>query len=347
MKNYLPHKKALVVLAVVFGLISYGRDAYAVSLTPVRFELEGNPGTVVSEEMVLTNETDSPETYYSSFANFEAQGESGSPSFVNPVEGLGTWMTTTSSVTLLPGQSQIVPFSVSVPSDAEPGGNFGAIFWSTTPSEVGENGAVTIGAKTGVLVLLSINGEVKEAGGILDFATKDSKKFHTSLPVNFTYRFRNDGGDRIKPNGDVLIRNLFGFLSARVPANQVEGNVLPNQTRKFEALWQSKNANLHSNIKEDEQVSFWKHVTNEWHHFAFGYYGATLSLEYGSALTAVSPTVHFWVFPWHLLLVVVVTLVVAIIVFRKLLRRYNRWIISQVETRIKAEQAVVTKNTKV
>ncbi len=319
--------------------------ASAITLVPTRFELSGDPGTIVHEEMVLTNETEFPETYYSSFTNFEAQGESGSASFVNPTEGLGTWMSTLSSTTLAPGQSQIVPFSITIPSNAEPGGNFAAIFWSTTPTDISEGGSVSVGAKTGILVLLSVNGEVKQAGGILDFMTKDAKHFFTSLPVAFTYRFRNDGGDRVKPDGDVNIKNIFGFVSARVPANQVEGNVLPSQTRKFEVLWQSKNANLHQTPKDDsESMSFWQHVRNEWHHFAFGYYGATVSLEYGTGLTTVSPTIHFWIFPWHLLIVIIVVVVISIIVFRKLIRRYNRWIINQVEARIKAEQKTVARN---
>ena len=46
-------------------------------------------------------------------------------------------------------------------------------------------------------ILLSVKGNVLEAGGLLDFKLKDNKIFYNSLPVSFIYRFKNDGDDRI------------------------------------------------------------------------------------------------------------------------------------------------------
>ncbi len=79
--------------------------------------------------MVLINEDNVTETFYSSYANFEAQGESGEPAFITASDDLGTWMSTQPSITLQPGESQSVPFTVVIPKDATPGGHFAVIFW--------------------------------------------------------------------------------------------------------------------------------------------------------------------------------------------------------------------------
>ena len=125
------------VLLAVFGVVMLALllklpSASALTITPVRFEISGNPGDTLRGEILLINETDTAETYYSTFSNFEAQGESGSPAFVEPKEGLGTWIgTELDSVFLAPRQQKIIPFTITVPKDAEPGGHFAVIFWGT------------------------------------------------------------------------------------------------------------------------------------------------------------------------------------------------------------------------
>ncbi len=327
-------RNAFLFLTAAIVLL-YGVKAEALTLSPVRFELTADPGATVSGEMVLTNERETTETYYSSFSNFEAQGESGSPNFITPTEGLGTWMSTQASLTLQSGESQIVPFQIKVPSDAEPGGNFAAIFWSTSPSDIGEGGAVVIGARTGILVLLSVNGEVEVSGGVTGYTTKDEKSYYESLPIEFVYRFRNDGGDRIKPEGDITIKNLFGFTKAVIPANTVEGNVLPTQIRRFETAWVGNGKNAST---EPELIDgFFNKAKNEWRNFALGRFTATLDLTYGETEQKTQSKIAFWVFPWHFLIVFLVLLILALYTISKLMRAYNRWIIARVEERMIAE----------
>ena len=60
------------------------------------------------------------------------------------------------------------------------------------------------------LSLVSKYGEIDEKGGILEFGTVNNQTFFTALPVSFTYRFQNSGSDRVKPDGFVNIKNIFG-----------------------------------------------------------------------------------------------------------------------------------------
>ncbi len=321
-------KKIVAIFSLVLAFAFYGK-ADALTLTPIRIEVSGNPGDVVESEITLINDRDTQQTYYSSFSNFEAQGETGSPNFVDPKEGLGTWMTTDTEVILAPGTSKIIPVSISIPQNAEAGGYFAAVFFGTGNPNA-EPGTIAIGAKTGVLVLLRVNGEVNEEGGILEFSTKDKDKFFTALPVSFYYRFQNSGGDRVKPEGNITIKHLFGFTRAVVPANLVEGNVLPNQIRRFDAVWQSKNGSS----TEKGKMTFFGNVKNEWQNFAFGYYKANLSLTYGENKQTTESHSGFWVFPWHLLLTLAVLIVLTRFVWRKLSRKHRETIMKEMREEI-------------
>jgi hypothetical protein len=290
-------------------------------------EVSGNPGETLTKEITLINDNDSDENYYSSFANFEASGDTGNPSFVEPKNDIGTWMSAPSVVTLGPRDSQTVKLNIKIPEDASAGGHFGAIFWGTSPTTPGLG--VAIGAKTGVLILLSVNGDVEEAGGLVDFDTKDKKIWYNTLPVSFVYRFRNDGGDRIKPVGKITMRDLFYIPEDRIDANPTSGNILPNSTRRFDVNW-VKNPRAKDYIAPDGNVAkFFDTALYQWRNFAVGPYWAKMSLLYGTEATRVSKTAFFFVFPWQLLLCLAIIITIVWWGGKKFIKRYNRHIIAK------------------
>ena len=336
MNNNLNYKAPLIIFAIIaLGFCLYPiNKASALTLTPTRFEIRGNPGETLKEEMLLINEGDKSEVLYSSFSNFEAQGESGSPAFAEPKDDLGTWIVPeVSSLNLAAGQQKIVPFTVNIPKDAEPGGHFAVIFWGNSPNG-GSNG-VSVGSKTGILILLSVNGDVKEEAGLLNFNTLDKQFFYNTLPVSFEYRFRNDGGDRIKPNGVITIRDTIFFPADYLNANPVEGNVLPNSTRKIKVDWIKYQRPIDYVVPTGFFKKFLSDVVYQWKNFAVGLYSANLNVEYGTQGAHAKKTVFFFVFPWQLVLVM---LLIFIIVFwggKKLIKRYNKFIIEKARTGMK------------
>ncbi len=314
----------------------FSSKANALTFTPVRMEINGNPGQVLSEEMTLINERPTTETYYSSYMNFEAQGETGTPNFVEAHDDLGTWMKAQPSITLAPGQSKIVPITITIPKDADAGGHFAAVFWGTTPNTPAGGGQVTIGAKSGILILLRVNGAVNENGGVLEFSTKNKQSFFTSLPVTFYYRFQNSGNDRIKPAGSIKMQNIIGLTSAKISGNPVEGNILPKSVRKFETVW--KGVDGLDPVEEKDQGNFFNKVGREWRNFAFGRYNAKLSLSYGTKNEIATGSFVFWVIPWHLLVFIIILILFVYFTGRKILRKYNHWVIMQAEEMLKNEQ---------
>ena len=326
--NHSNYRVVLVIFAVMTLGVFWGPSrAHALTLTPTRFELSGNPGDTLNEEMMLINETKDVENYYSSYANFESQGESGTPAFVSPKDDLGTWITTgVSSVSLALGQQKIIPFKITIPKDAEPGGHFAVIFWGTSPAGEGQ---VSIGAKTGILVLLSVNGNVKEAAGLLNFNTTDNKFWYKTLPVSFEYRFKNDGGDRIKPTGTITIRDTVFLPADTLDANPVEGNVLPNSTRKIKVDWIKYERPADYVAPSGVFAKFWSDVSYEWKNFAVGLYSAHFNVSYGVHGGQVNKTVFFFVFPWELVLVMILIFIIIFWGGKMLIKRYNRFIIEK------------------
>ncbi len=327
--NYSNYRLLLAIFAIMtLGVCLYPARANALTLTPTRFEVKGNPGETLNEEMMLINEGSTAQIYYSSFSNFEAQGESGSPAFVEPKDDLGTWITTeVPSLNLAPGQQKVVPFKITIPANAEPGGHFAVIFWGNSPT--GEGSGVAVGAKTGALVLLSVNGDVKEDAGLLDFKTKDNQFWYTTLPVSLEYRFKNDGGDRIKPQGKIVIRDTLFLPADRLNANKVEGNVLPHSTRKITIDWIKHERPISYVIPTSFFNKFWSDVSYEWQNFALGLYSANLNVAYGSDGQHVKKTTFFFVFPWQLVILMLLVLIIVVWGGKKLIKRYNSYIIEK------------------
>lgn len=332
MKAYL-NFKLILVLITVFGILP--NTVSAITLSPTRFEISGNPGETLNYELSIINESQKTEIYYTSFANFEAQGETGDPAFTPPTEGLGTWITTPSeTVGVGPQEEKKIPFTVKIPNDATPGGHFAVVFFGNQPQNInGKN--VGVGSQAGVLILLSVNGEVKESAGVYDFNTKKKQFFYKTLPVNFEYRLKNEGGDRVKPVGKIVLHNTFFIPTEKLDANPTNGNVLPNSTRKFSVDWIKYSRPEDFRGKENIVGKFFDNAIYEWKNFALGFYTAHLKTTYGINETKTSNWTFFFVFPWELIIVLIVLGFIIFFLGGKLIKKYNRYIIEKARNSLK------------
>lgn len=295
-----------IIIATLFTAVLFTPVTDALTVSPAKLEISGDPGTTLAGTIKLFNESDRTQTFYTSFENFEPSDDSGTPKFIGAEEGLATWLTATGSVTLSPKERTEVPFTVTIPANAEAGGYFSAIFFGTQPPSP-EGGVVAIGGRLGVLTLLRVNGDIPEDGGILEYDTKNSQRFYTQPPVEFEYRFSNDGGDRVVPRGDIEIKNTFGTIRETIDANPTEGSVLPDSARRFSPRW---------DVSENQPQGFLQTVKYQWNNFHFGFYKAQLQLGWGFTNQRADDVVSFFIFPWQLLL----TLVIGVIVLLALLK---------------------------
>jgi hypothetical protein len=337
------NKKSFLIISLMILVTAFvtTAKANAFTYTPVRFELSGNPGQTITSKITLINEEITDKTLYSSFRNFEAEGEEGTPKFVESKEGLASWMTVIPKITLASKESKTINFSIDIPSDATPGGYFSAIYWCTTPPGSSGNAQVAIGTCYAPIVLLRVNGNVKEEAQILNFSIDNDQNFFTALPVGMSYRFQNGGADRAKPVGDVTLRNFFGIKAATVDANDVKGNVLPGQIRHFRVTWAKENQNVD---EPEPSRGFFEQLSYEWHNFAFGHFTANLAIAYGSQNKTLEADTSFWVIPWQLLIVIIIIALLALWILKKLLTGYNSWIIKKAKMAISHEHDMENPN---
>lgn len=323
--------KANYIRYTIYGMIAFMSlvgitiPVFALTVSPARLEITGDPGTTLNGEIDIFNEQEGSRTFFSSLENFEPSGDSGAPHFIGANDGLATWIKTEEMIVLQSGEHKKIPFSITIPKDAEPGGQFAAIFWGSQPVGSQSGGEVSIGGKIGVLVLLRVSGYVPEGGGLLDFTTKDNHRFFTSLPVVFNYRLNNTGGDRIVPLGDIKIKNSLRITTEKLKANKNEGSVLPNSTRKFEVVWGDDQV---INPAEEDR-GFFEMAGKQFKEFHFGWYTAKMNLVFGTTNQTAVASFSFFIVPWQLLIIILFLLVIFGFVGRIALKRYNRFIITQ------------------
>lgn len=308
-------------ISLVSVMLSSIYFSHALTVSPARLEMSVDPGVQTVGEFTIVNEQNSDETYYTSVENFEAQGESGTPNFTPSKDGLASWVEVAPSIVIKKGEKIKIPFTVNTPNDADAGGHFAAIFLTTIPPAT-KGGEVSVGAKVGMLLLLRVSGDIKEDGGVRSFTLRNGGHIVTTLPVDFVYRFNNNGNDREKPTGAIKVRNMIGMESANINANPTEGNVLPNSIRRFEVRWGTEDALPAS-------ASFFSFVKYEMRNFALGVYFANLDLSYGTNDKKADSSLFFVVFPWHLIIIIVIVLAILYILFKLALKRYNKFIIAQ------------------
>ncbi len=333
--------KKIVISGVILLLLAIflPQKAGALTLVPPLLEFGVEPGGEIISKIKVLNETKDTATLYTSTANFTSKDELGNPFFLfEEKEGLADWIEINPGpIVLLPGERQDITFNVKIPADADPGGHYAGIFFSSGPSELApgeEAGQVGIVGKLGMLLLLRVSGDITIKNAIQEFHILNDQDFFTRLPVQFWYRLHNAGNLHIRPKGVIEIKNIFGLKSAEVLANPVEGAVLPDSIRRFEPIW-GKSETSKIEYKNFFQ-NFFEQVIAEYRNFAFGRYTAALKLTNVPESLAVEK-ISFWILPWHFLIISVIILLLAILFIIFIISRYNRWIIKKARVKFENE----------
>ncbi len=322
----------LLSAIAVFGF-SYDNHASALTISPPKIEIDGAPGDVINQVIKLYNEEGRDNVFFAEVQNFQARGEMGEPGFTQSAEkdgfSLASWIeVSTEPIALSAGERREILFKVIIPQNADPGGHYAGVLFSTTPPGK-ETGAASIGisGKLGPLILLKVAGEIQESGKLLEFDTKNGTKFFTRKPVEFYIRFSNQGNIHLKPRGEIKIKGIFDITSTpdSLAVNETEGNVLPNSVRKFETVW----GKADNKIAEENNAGFVEELKNEWRNFAFGKYQADLILSYGSEGQQVEKSLEFWVIPWRIITCLAIGLFILIIILKFGIKKYNKWVIEK------------------
>ena len=281
----------------------------AVTVGPAKLELSVDPGEVVKGEFFLQNDEKVARKFVAVFEGFTEEGVE--KVFFSDTSDLASWFKTRDDIVLGPGEFQNVPFTLTVPKDAAPGGHFAVIWWSTVPLEtkIASSMQLSIITQAGILAYLRVSGDIKETGELVRFTIGKNKKIFWSTPSSFNVTFKNTGNVYLAPKGTVTVKTLFsGKTVASLDVNQFGEQkkaglqILPGNEKSF-------------GVTLNQRVNF-------------GIFKAVLDLTYGESNTQVSDTIWFVVLPWKILFITVLVLLF-VGLLPKLLKKYNRWVIEQ------------------
>ncbi|MBI4280886.1 hypothetical protein HY628_01675 [Candidatus Uhrbacteria bacterium] len=264
--------------------------AKALTVSPPLMEMEVDPGQVIQRSVRVYNETSEPLVIrfeINALAFDEARGV--------PIPSLSSedasaewlsWMDSVAPITLAPGVWQDVPLTVRAPSTAEPGTKGMLVLLTSLKPE--SAGMVNILGKTGVAVTVTVSGEVREAGKIVDFRVSGMKTSRTSWfdsqPKQFVAQLQNQGSVSVIPSGTLTVRNWWGRQTLWLALNTPERRLLPGWRRTIEIGKEESGANA---------------FLREWKSFGFGPYRAEITARLGSLV--LQKEIRYWVIPWRTL----------------------------------------------
>ena len=291
----------------------------ALEIAPPLENITGNPGQKITLKIQLRDVAKTDLIVSEEINDFVANGEDGTPKILidknndNPYS-IKDWISPLPSFTIKPGDIQTLTVVINIPKDASPGGHYGVIRFTGTPPKLKGTG-VSLSASLGTLVLLRVNGPVKEKLSVQEFSVSHNGKtgkLFESPPIDFVEKITNSGNIHEEPTGHIIVKNMFGKTIAGFNVNTPPRNILPASTRKFTQP-------LDKTILGNKRL--------------FGRYTADFKLVYGSGKDkkVINTQLSFWIIPYRLIGAIILTLIILFFVFRFLIKRYNRRIIKKAQ----------------
>lgn len=305
--------KYTFVLALLLGIFFCSHafaqsDSQTITVSPTLIDMKATPGQTWQSELRVVNVNTYDLMVYPQAVNFAPLDESGRgdliPIFAEETQGqtLAEWVTITTDPVIIPKQQTVtVPFTITVPENAAPGGHYAAILIGTKPpTDTTGMGQVQTAQFVTSLLFIRVAGDIVEAGGIREFTTTQNL---TQQPkIGLSVRFENKGNVHLQPQGDIKIYNMWGSERGIIPINHQThfGNVLPNSIREFMFTWEGDTSP-----------------------FDIGRYKAVATLGFGETTKDFSTsTTYFWVIPYTILLSLFAGIVGFVMVVTWLVRRY-------------------------
>lgn len=317
----------LSVLTIALAGLMVGRSAMAttgLTVSPPTYELSANPGDTLSNTVRITNNSPGAVSLQVSAQDFTVHDTEGSVTVQDSggTDAIAKWIRIEAGqIQLATGASALVPFKISVPRDAEPGGHFATILFNPTASSSSSATGANVIQRVGSLILMRVSGKIVENGSISKFHTKSfigsyttitgadgktkffipqgeqlgkehAKSYFSHGPVAFDLAFKNGGNVYFKPGGTVTIYNAFGHKVDQLAIDP--RNVFPGGERRVTVLW--------------PKDRLWG-----------GYYRAQVASVYGSQNKVLTAETVFWVFPLMAVIITLVVLVLLILLRHRLL----------------------------
>lgn len=302
-------KKLASIVAMLISVIALsGGTALAATgaangfqVAPVVNEFAVSKGQSRTTDITVTNPTNASVVAEAKIDDFVASAnENGTPRILtngqvaDPSHNFISLVKPIANVSIPAKGSVQVPVTISVPSNANSGGYYGAVLFQAASTS--GHGNVALTANVGSLFLITVPGNLIEKLEVVQLAAANNGKatgiFLSGQP-QMLLRLQNTGDIQLQPFGTINVKNMAGKIIATQQFNSTtpRSNVLPSSIRRFV-----------SNLPK-----------RTW----FGHYTIQANIAYangsGSVLTA---SAGFWYFPtWFVIVAVIIIIALVVLIY--------------------------------
>lgn len=248
-----------------------------------------NPGGAIKDTMTVANHGTDPLTLtvYAADGYTTGTGQLDLLTRDKKSTGVGAWARPErDSVTVAPGKSADVPFTVAVPGNATPGDYVGGILTSLKQPDAAQG--ITVDRRLGIKIALRVSGALTPQLKVEDLSVGyrgTANPFGTG-DAAVTYTIHNTGNATLSARQAVSVSGPFGWLTADAKDVAAPPALLPGERWKVEVPVHG----VAPGFRLTATATLTPLLTDA--------SGST------SALKAVSASAHTWAVPWTLTLLV-------------------------------------------
>ncbi|MDB5179756.1 MAG: hypothetical protein JWN12_388 [Candidatus Saccharibacteria bacterium] len=290
---------AAFAFALLFSSQTFAQAATTstnvIKASPVRTDIQIEPGSVKTVQMTITNLTNAPITVSPIENDFISADEKGTPALIldantyAPTHSLKRFLTKIPDTTIPANKSVTINVVITVPAGTQAGGYFGAVrFAPTSPSDGGQ---VNLSPNVASIILLTVPGPTTELLNLTNFDVQQNSHTGTTFqnPDNLSVlvRFENKGNIQEGPFGKISVKNGKKIVyETDFNVTDPRDQILPDGARRWDVPLKSIGT--------------------------FGYYTVTGTLTYGQKNTTIDISKSFWVIPQSYIIGAIIALVVLI-----------------------------------
>ncbi|MCT4352764.1 DUF916 domain-containing protein [Streptomyces sp. Je 1-79] len=210
------------------------------------FYLSADPGTTVNDQVTVANKTTAPLTFrlYGADAyNTERDGGFAVRTSQEKQTGAGAWIRPARTRVTVPARSSVtVPYTLTVPEDAEPGDHPGAVVALDERVEAGGRGSVAVGVQraVGARVYLRVNGPTVPALAVEDVTLSQDRPLVPGAGTStalVSYTLHNRGNVTLNPKVALRAEGVFGRTLLARDLAKIPSELLPRQRIRLTERW--------------------------------------------------------------------------------------------------------------
>ena len=283
-------KKSIVLvllLAILFGFthVVRAQSSLLFTVSPARQQITANPGEEFTTSATFYNQSKTPVAGLIKVSDFIVGDEKGTPNLVENSSlskySASAWIGLPfERISIAANDKVVVLATLKIPKDARPGGRYAAIYFEPINGSqpVGKAGA-SITPRIVSLLYIRVAGPISEYAYISNMF---AQSFHEYGPIDVTAKIMNKGDYHIRPQGAFT---LFNPLGQQIEQSKLKG----------------------ANIFPETQYAFGTSIGQKW---MMGKYKITLGAQYGSKEQFMSQTIFVWVFPWRVVTIVILSIII-------------------------------------